>query len=365
MPSSAWPFTFHKGALELWEKEARMLDIEAKPSSNSGARTNNPLNLKHAVSYLRVSTRGQAERGDEHEGFSIPAQREANKNHALSLGAMVIKEFADRGASAKSANRPALQEMLAYIKDPLNQVDYIIVHKIDRLARSREDDVAINRVFKEAGVQLVSTSESVDNTPAGNMLHGILATVAEFYSNNLAKESLKGMTQKVKKGGTVSRAPLGYKNIRYIDNDGREVRTVELDNERADLVRAAFEMYASGEWTVMDLAAELADRGLTTVSTPRIPGKPIDESALNKILINPYYTGLVKFQGIHHPGRHEPLIDKTTFNNVQAVLKSHQQGERTRTHHHFLKSTVYCGTCGSRLMVQIAKARSGTYYLYY
>ena len=62
---------------------------------------------KFAVSYLRVSTRGQAERGGgADEGFSIPAQREANKRKALSMGAIVGKEFVDRGASAKSADRP-------------------------------------------------------------------------------------------------------------------------------------------------------------------------------------------------------------------------------------------------------------------
>ena len=68
---------------------------------------------KYAVSYLRVSTRGQAERGGGHdEGFSIPAQREANKKKAATLGAIVGKEFVDRGASAKSADRPQLQAML-------------------------------------------------------------------------------------------------------------------------------------------------------------------------------------------------------------------------------------------------------------
>lgn len=68
---------------------------------------------RFAVSYLRVSTRGQAERGGgADEGFSIPAQREANKKKALTMGAMVIKEFVDRGASAKSADRPELQKML-------------------------------------------------------------------------------------------------------------------------------------------------------------------------------------------------------------------------------------------------------------
>ena len=127
------------------------------------------LTPKRAVSYIRVSTREQAQRGGSEEGFSLPAQREANKRKAQSMGALVVKEFADRGESARSANRPELQKMLAYLKED-GGIDYVIVHKLDRLARNRVDDVEINRAFEEAGVRLVSTSENIDQTPGGMLL---------------------------------------------------------------------------------------------------------------------------------------------------------------------------------------------------
>lgn len=147
---------------------------------------------KFAVSYLRVSTRGQAERGGGHdEGFSIPAQREANKHKAQSLGAFVGKEFVDRGASAKSADRPQLQAMLEYVRENAERIDYVIVHKVDRLARNRGDDAEIMKVLRECGVKLVSTSESIDETPSGMLLHGIMSSIAEFYSQNLATEVKK------------------------------------------------------------------------------------------------------------------------------------------------------------------------------
>ncbi|SDM76630.1 Resolvase, N terminal domain [Actinomyces ruminicola] len=74
------------------------------------------LTPKRAVSYIRVSTREQAERAGTEEGFSIPAQREAHKRKAASMGALVVKEFVDRGESARSANRPELQKMLTYLR---------------------------------------------------------------------------------------------------------------------------------------------------------------------------------------------------------------------------------------------------------
>lgn len=279
---------------------------------------------KFAVSYLRVSTRGQAERGGgAEEGFSIPAQREANKKKALSMGAMVGKEFVDRGTSAKSADRPELQKMLEYVKENADRVDYVIVHKVDRLARNRGDDVDIMRTLRDCGVQLGSASESIDDTPAGMLLHGIMSSIAEFYSQNLANEVRKGLNEKVKGGGTPSRAPLGYLNIRRIDDKGREERTVILDEERAPLIKLAFEEYATGNWTIQDLAEHLAACGLTTRATPRIPSQPINKKSLNKVLISPYYKGIVVYQGVEYDGTPPALVDADTWQQVQDILESH------------------------------------------
>ena len=94
-----------------------------------------------AVLYLRVSTKEQAERGGEAEGFSIPAQREACSRKAGQLGASVVAEFIDAGESARSADRPRLQELLRYLAE--QGADFVIVHKVDRLARNRYDDAVI------------------------------------------------------------------------------------------------------------------------------------------------------------------------------------------------------------------------------
>ena len=322
------------------------------------------LTPKRAVSYIRVSTREQAQRGGSEEGFSLPAQREANKRKAQSMGALVVKEFADRGESARSANRPELQKMLTYLKED-GGIDYVIVHKLDRLARNRADDVEINRAFEEAGVRLVSTSENIDQTPGGMLLHGIMSSIAEFYSRNLANEVIKGMGEKARNGGTLGKAPLGYVNVRGRDEHGREVRTVALDEERAPLLRLAFSEYATGNWTVSQLADHLNTLGLSIPPTPRRCAKPITATRLHKILRHPYYKGVISFQGVEYAGAHEPLVDEETWSQVQAMLDSHRYGERQRIHNHFLKSTVVCGQCGARLSVQNAKNSKGTIYPYF
>lgn len=129
--------------------------------------------LLRAVSYVRVSTARQTQQGGEPEGLSIPAQREACKRRAMELGALVVAEFIERGRSGRSLERPELKRMLEYVQT--RPVDFVIVHKMDRLARNRVDDATITSQILATGAHLASTSEAINGTPSGQLLHGIMA----------------------------------------------------------------------------------------------------------------------------------------------------------------------------------------------
>lgn len=160
------------------------LDKQTQSSINRSMSTN-PLarasatTPKRAVLYLRVSTSRQAHKSDATEGYSIPQQRELCRKKARELEATIVDEFVDAGASARSANRPELQRMLAALEQPPHDIDYVIVHKIDRLARDRADDIHIAMAIRAAGATLVSVAELIDETPAGKLMHGIMASFAE------------------------------------------------------------------------------------------------------------------------------------------------------------------------------------------
>ena len=254
--------------------------------------------------------------------------------------------------------------MLAYLAQD-GRIDYVIVHKLDRLARNRADDVEITRAFDEAGVRLVSTSENIDQTPGGMLLHGIMSSIAEFYSRNLAAEVIKGMGEKARAGGTVGRAPLGYLNRQGRDSRGRQARWVDVDPVRGPLIAQAFTEYATDRWTLSTLTDHLTAHGLTTAPTPSRPSHPLGHNTLLAILRNPYYRSIVTYQGVHYPGTHQPLIDEATWQRVQTVLSQHRHGERQRIHNHHLKTTVRCGQCGGRLIIHNAKARNGHIYPYF
>ncbi len=313
-----------------------------------------------AVIYVRVSPgRGQAAKGGEPDGYSLPAQLTACKRKAASLKAVVIEEFIERSESAKTADRPELQRLLAFVKE--NRVKHVIVHKVDRLARNRFDDVTINLALQQAGAELVSVSENIDQTPSGLLLHGIMSSIAEFYSRNLATEVIKGSVQKAKNGGTPGRVPLGYLNVRRMV-DGLEGRTVEVDPARGPLMAWAFEAYATGDWTIRSLLGELTDRGLTTAPGPKTVSKPLSDSQLHILLRHPYYMGLVRYRGVLYPGKHSQLVTPETWQRVQELLSAkHLAGEKQREHPHYLKGSIYCGQCGCRLIVNYAKGNGGTY----
>ncbi len=189
------------------------------------------------VIYLRVSTREQAE-----GGYSIPAQREACTKLIQEKGWTFVDEYSDRGESAVSVKRAQLQEMLSRIKKD-KDIDAIIIHKIDRLARNLEDHVAIKAILKRSETQLVSVVENIEDSASGRLVEGIHALMAEFYSSNLSSEVKKGMTQKARSGGILTRAPVGYKNVKEII-EGRNIAKVVVDTEMAPLVKEAFKLYA-------------------------------------------------------------------------------------------------------------------------
>ncbi len=66
--------------------------------------------------------------------------------------------------------------------------------------------------------------------------------------------------------------------------------------------------------------------------------------------------------GVEYEGRHEHLIDDATFAKAKAVLAAHNHAtEKDRKHHHYLKGSLYCGRCGSRMSLIQAKGNGGRY----
>ena len=155
-------------------------------------------------------------------------------------------------------------------------------------------------------------------------------------------------------------------------NQGGSVRSVSIDEERAPFVKLAFELYASGDHTLDDIASELTDRGLITKGNVRRAPGPVSINKVAQMLRCRYYLGKVVFKGEEYEGRHPALIDNELFNRVQSLLATRAvSGERRRVHPHYLKGTLYCGRCRlenrdiKRLILMHVTGRAGGRYSYF
>lgn len=309
-----------------------------------------------AVIYVRVSTREQAE-----EGYSLAAQQAACSRYVADKGWDLAETYTDRGESARTADRPQFQLMLNRIRED-GSVKYLVVHKLDRLARNVKDYATVREMLEKAGVQLVSVTEGLEATASGKMVEGMLAVVAEWYSNNLSHEIRKGQDQKLREGGWPTIAPIGYRNVRLDTGAGsHRGRATIVPDEQAPLVRRAFELYATGQWSLTRLARELRTRGLRNRR-----GGPMTRSGLCDTLKNVAYIGKVPWKGLVHDGAHKPIVSNEVFQQVQEFLASHERAkERQRTHVHFLKGVLRCGSCGRRLLFNPVKGRNQRDFAYF
>lgn len=296
--------------------------------------------------YARVSTDKQAQKE-----LSIPAQLEAMKEYAKRQSWKVVDYFVDEGESARTANRPELKKLLEYCKEKKN-VDVVLVHKIDRLARNLVDYATIKAILKQKGIRLVSVNEPFEDNPIGNLLENIIASISEWYSANLGEEVKKGYATKLRRGEWPHKPPIGYRSVR---EEGKSVKHV-ADPLTSQLVRQAFELYSTGNYSLEELAGEMAERGLKTKYN-----HPYSPQRMQTILSSPFYIGRFEWHGVEYHGVHEPIIEKELYYRVQETLKRRttDNGEKGKLQF-LLRGVLYCGTCGQKLTGEIHPR--GTYY---
>ncbi len=305
----------------------------------------------NAVLYARVSTDKQAEKE-----LSIPAQLQAMRDYSGQHGWTVLEEFVEPGASAKTAERPVLKQLLARCKRTESpRPEIVLVHKIDRLARNVYDHATIKALLKQLGIRLASVAENMDDTVSGELVENIMASIAQFYSANLADEVRKGMRQKVLKGGWPHKPPRGYVVVRDPDSTSSHV---ELHPNESPLIRAAFELYVTGWYSVEAITLRLAQQGVVSSS-----GGPISQTYMLNLLKNPFYAGRVRWGELNVSGNHTALISFELFEKVQGVIKAKYRhpGIKGSISGFPLRGVAICGTCRGHMTAERHDGRWGYY----
>ncbi len=291
-----------------------------------------------AVIYCRVSTAEQAQ-----EGISLEAQEACCRAFCQKNGIKVQGVFVERGESARTTNRPILQEMLSFCVKKRKLISRIVVYKIDRLSRNKNSYFAMQVYLRKFDISIKSATEPLgDDSPVGRLLEGILASVSEFESDLVSQRTKLSMQQARSSGRIVHKAPVGYM-LQQVDG-GRSVAV--HDPERAPFVLKAYEMIASGEYTQADVRRLLTREGFTT---PK--GKPISSQTFRRILSNRTYAGWVKVSDEVGSVRGDflPIVSEDLFLRVQVTLEERKyRGRRlTLDNPDFpLRGFVRCGFCG-------------------
>jgi site-specific DNA recombinase len=169
---------------------------------------------KRAVLYLRVSDPSQVTTDYNPEGISIPAQREAGKRKADELGAEIVNEFIEPGRTATTIDkRPVFQEMVAWVKAE-HDIDFIIVYHFNRVFRNAIDAGIAKRDLGKVGTRIISTVLYLNESPESQLIETIMHAVDQYQSEASGADIRYKMGQKAKSGGTITRAKLGYVNVR-------------------------------------------------------------------------------------------------------------------------------------------------------
>ena len=179
--------------------------------------------LTPAALYARVSS----DRQDV--DLSVSAQLRALKEYAKANDYSVAREYVDEAESGRVADRPQFREMIEEGGKPKAPFDVILVWKFSRFTRKREHAVAFKSQLRRKGIRVVSITEQAEDNATGRLLEGIIESVDEYYSENLAQEVVRGMREAASRGFFLgSNAPFGYRKIKVSDG-AKERPTLEVD----------------------------------------------------------------------------------------------------------------------------------------
>ncbi len=319
--------------------------------------------LTPAALYARVSS----DRQDV--DLSVSAQLRALKDYAKANGYSVAREYVDEAESGRVANRPQFRVMIEEGGKPKSPFEVILVWKFSRFTRKREHAVAFKAQLRRKGIRVVSITEQAEDNATGRLLEGIIESVDEYYSENLAQEVVRGMREAASRGFFLaSNAPFGYKRVKV--NDGAKERpTLEIDPATAPVVSEIFEKSLRGNG-LKELCKELNERGITN------RGKRWYKGTLHYVLRNEAYTGTAvwgktsKGEKAQDPVRVEgawpALVSREMFDAVQEAMRNRAPKVQrpARVGSRFLLSGLLkCGVCGRPYSGQGAKSGQFAYYI--
>lgn len=308
--------------------------------------------MQRAVIYARYSSDKQTE-------DSIEAQLRACREYASNKQYQIIDTYIDEAVSGKTAARAQYQKLLRDCEK--DKFEIILIHKYDRIARNLLEHVNLEQKLKANNILLIATAQDFGLSNEAKIMRSLVWSMSEYYNDNLAQETKKGLKETALKGlHTGGCPPFGYDvvNQKYVINDFEAI-----------FVRKIFDC-ASKRTGFVDIIQEMESCG---VKGKR--GKPIKYPQIYEMLRNEKYTGTFIYSPNEEKNRtnrrNKPnairienaipqIISKEQFQEVQKIMSERKQTGKTK---YLCSGLVYC-RCGAK-MHAVKSKRKGHEYLYY
>lgn len=314
---------------------------------------------------IKVAVYSRYSSSKQEGGFSIEAQLTACRDYCAKNELYIIKEYIDEAFSGRSSDRPQFNEMLEDAKTGL--FNKIIVHKFDRFSRDRTDSVVIKSNLKKYNVDVISVSEPIPSNAYGVVLESLYESLSHCYSQNLSRESLKGMLEAVKLGFHVSgKPPYGY-DLKPVMYKGKKRSKLVENKYESKIIKIIFQKYLDNNMGFKNIALYLNEQGHKTRNN-----KLFTPQLINKIAKNETITGTLSYNkdkkfGFDHvliENNHIKIIDKKDFNKVQKIMNERSTKKLKINSEYLLSGIIKCG-CGSPMTGHTGTSKNGTKHHYY
>lgn len=304
-----------------------------------------------AIILARVSTEEQKEAGN-----SLPAQIFRLQEYCKRKGFIIIKTHSF-DESAYKTKRDEFDKILDYLKTNKEKIA-LCLDKIDRLSRNIFDK-RVSLLYEKAiagEIELHFASDGQiinDSMSAGQKSNfGMNLVMAKNYSDVISDNVKRAFEQKLRNGECIGKPPIGYLNV--IENDKK---TLILDAEKAAFIRKMFEMYATGNYSVKTLRAEINKQGLKSRYE-----MTLSPSMIYKILKDKFYIGIMTSKGKEYPHKYDTIVPKSLFDSVQDVLASYNKKTIKYAAKPFvMRGIIHCAKCGCTATPELKKGQ----YVYY
>ena len=305
--------------------------------------------------YVRKSTEGE-----ERQALSISSQMDKVNEFFADLDIVEILE--EKHSAFKPYNRPVFKNMIKRIRK--GEATGIISWHPDRLSRNEIDASTITYLVRTGVIDdLKFGSYNFDNSPEGIMMLQMSLSQSQYFSSKLGKDVRRGLEKKFTMGWQPNMAPNGYLNVMLKDKGYRIIKT---DRKRFDSLRKSFDMFLTGSYSVPQVLDKLNNEWNFKT---RVKNGQLSRSSLYRIFTNPFYAGIIGYDGKQNQGKHKAMISLKEYDQIQELLG--KKGKpRMRKNNFTYSGLIHCAFCGSlitadkktRVLKTTGKEKSFIYY---